>query len=202
MGEVTWDKMFAEGSFDLPTTNFMERVKQAITKEDFQHIKKEFLKAIKDEKDDFCKSNYSTLTDAKNKLYSMVTEILVQEVGCVLDHDIRMINYERSEIKKQMSQIEYNTNRANAKKTTRDTLVEEFEIAKKELFESVLTKETSDKLRILTTIADTIDKAWEEENQVREHLNHIILKSEKVHGPLAERLVTLEDQYQLLAELE
>ena len=84
--------------------------------------------------------------DAKNKLYSMVTEILVQEAGCVLDHDILRINYERSEIMKQMSQIKYNTNQANAKKTTRDTLVEEFEIAKKELVESVLTKETKDKL--------------------------------------------------------
>ena len=53
-----------------------------------------------------------------------------------------------------------------------------------------------------TKIADTINKTEEEEKQVREELNHVILESEKVHGPLAERLVTLEDQYQLLAELE
>ena len=65
-----------------------------------------------------------------------------------------------------------------------------------------LTKETRDKLQTLTRIADTINKAGEEENQVREDLNHIILESEKVHGPLSERLVTLDDQYQLLAELE
>ena len=120
--------MFAEGSFDLPTISFMERLKQAVTEEDFQHIKKEILKTLKDEKDDFCGSNYSTLTDAKNKLYSMLTEILVQEAGYVIDHDIQMINHERDEIKKQMSQIEYNTNRANAKKASRDTLVKEFEI--------------------------------------------------------------------------
>ena len=66
----------------------------------------------------------------------MLTEILVQEAGYVFDHDIRMINHERDEIKKQMSQIEYNTNRANAKKASRDMLVKEFEIAKKELVES------------------------------------------------------------------
>ena len=66
----------------------------------------------------------------------MLTEILVQEAGSVIDYDIRMINHERDEIKKQMSQIEYNTNRANAKKASRDTLVKELEVAKKELVES------------------------------------------------------------------
>ena len=35
-----------------------------------------------------------------------------------------------------MSQIEYNTNRANAKKATRDTLLKDFEVAKKELVDS------------------------------------------------------------------
>ena len=80
-----------------------------------------------------------------------------------------------------MSKIEYNTNWANAKKTTKDTLVEEFEIAKKELVKLATTKETRDKLRILTKIADTINKAGEEENQVREDLNHNILESEKYH---------------------
>ena len=62
----------------------------------------------------------------------MLTDILVQEARSVIDYDIRMINHERDEIKKQMSQIEYNAKRENAKKASRDTLVKEFEIAKKE----------------------------------------------------------------------
>ena len=65
-----------------------------------------------------------------------------------------------------------------------------------------LTQETRDKLQTLTKIVDAIDKAGEEETQVREDLNCIILESENEHGPLAGRLVTLDDQYQLLAELE
>ena len=130
LGEVAWDEMLAEGSFDLPTTRFMEKVKQAVTEEDFQHIKREILNTLKDEKDHFCGSNYSTLTEAKNKLYSMLTEILVQEAGSVIDYDIRMINYKRDEIKKQMSQIEYNTNRANAKRASRGTLIKELKVAK------------------------------------------------------------------------
>ena len=88
----------------------MEKVKQAVTEEDFQHIKREILNKLKNEKDNFCRSNYSTLTEAKNKLYSMLTEILIQEAGSVIDYDIRKVNYERDEIKKK-SQIEYNINR-------------------------------------------------------------------------------------------
>ena len=66
----------------------------------------------------------------------MLTEILVQEAGCVNDYDIRMVNYERDEIKKQMRQIEYNKNRANAKKASRDTLVKELKVTKEVLIKS------------------------------------------------------------------
>ena len=44
LGEVAQDEIFSEDSFDLPTTRFMENVKQAVTEDDFQHIKKEILK--------------------------------------------------------------------------------------------------------------------------------------------------------------
>ena len=77
---------------------------------------------------------------------------------------------------------------------------EELDIYENEL--QSLAQETRDKLQTLTKIQDAIDKAGEEETQVREDLNHIILERENEHGPLAGRLVTLDDQYQLLAELE
>ena len=49
---------------------------------------------------------------------------------------------------------------------------------------------------------DSIVRVGEEETQVKEELNHIILEGEKEHGPLAERLVTLDDQYKFLTKLE
>ena len=45
--EVAWDRIFAEGSFELPTTRFMEKIKAAVSEEDFQHIKKEILNTLK-----------------------------------------------------------------------------------------------------------------------------------------------------------
>ena len=43
----------------------------------------------------------------------MLTEILIQEAGQVIDYDIKTINQERGEIKKMMSQVDYSTNKAN-----------------------------------------------------------------------------------------
>ena len=114
----------------------MEKVKQAVTGADFQHIKREILNTLKDEKDHFWRCNYCTLIEAKNKLYSMLTEILIKEEGFIIDYDIRMVNYERGEIKKKMSLIKYNTNQENAKKASREALVKELTAAKEELIKS------------------------------------------------------------------
>ena len=115
----------------------MEKIKQAVTEEDYQHLKREILNTLKDEKDHFCRSSYSTLKEARNKLYSMLTEIIVQEAEIILDHDIRMKQYEKNMIKKQMSKIEYNTDRAKAKNASKSKLIKELTVAKKELIKSL-----------------------------------------------------------------
>ena len=51
-------------------------------------------------------------------------------------------------------------------------------------------------------MANSIVSVEEEESKIRNELSNIILKGEKEHGPLAERLVTLEDQYKFLTNLE
>ena len=42
IGEVAWDPLFAEGSFELPPTKFMDKVKAAVTEEDIKYIKRRF----------------------------------------------------------------------------------------------------------------------------------------------------------------
>ena len=51
IGEVAWDWLFAKGSFKLPPTKFMDKVEAAVTEEDFEHIKKEILNTLKNDKD-------------------------------------------------------------------------------------------------------------------------------------------------------
>ena len=49
---------------------------------------------------------------------------------------------------------------------------------------------------------NSIVSVEKEESEIKKELNSIILKGDKEHGPLAERLVTLEDQYKFLTNLE
>ena len=115
--------MFVEGGLALATTSFMKKLRKAVSEEDFQNINKEVNKTLKGEIDDFCSQNYCSLTEAKDKLYSLLTETLREEAGLVIDHDIRSLQHEKGEVKTKMSQIEYNTNRANAKKASRVSLL-------------------------------------------------------------------------------
>ena len=74
-----------------------------------------------------------------------------------------------------MSQIEYNTNRTNAKKASRDSLLKEFETAKKELIKltqherNLSTTGEADKDKIRTITA----------TQVYHHLDKNILPTPK-----------------------
>ena len=114
----------------------MEKIKAVVSEEEFQRIKKEILKTLKDEKDYICSCSYSSLTEATNKIYSMLTEILVQEVGQAINYDIQVINQEKGELKKKMSQIDYETSRANAIKSSRDQLILESRAATEDLLKA------------------------------------------------------------------
>ena len=63
-------------------------------------------------------------------------------------------------------------------------------------------QETKDKLTTIDKIQNTIEKAGEEETRVREELNRFIIEAEKEHGPLANNLVTLDEKYKVLTDLE
>ena len=65
LGAVAWDDMFENDDLKLPDTNFMNRMRKAITCEQFQQIANDMLKKMSDKKEDFCKGNYYTLQEAK-----------------------------------------------------------------------------------------------------------------------------------------
>ena len=66
----------------------MNRLKQAITREQFQQITNDMLKTMSNEKGDFCKGNYYSLQKAKYQLYALLTEIMMDKAGYVIDHAI------------------------------------------------------------------------------------------------------------------
>ena len=43
LGKTAWDDVFEEGNLELPNTGFMNKIKQVVRKEDYQHLRKKFL---------------------------------------------------------------------------------------------------------------------------------------------------------------
>ena len=63
----------------------------------------------------------------------MLTEIIIMEAGQVINYDFKAIVQERSEIKRKVSQVDYNTNKANAIKSSCDALLMESRVAIEDL---------------------------------------------------------------------
>ena len=81
LGSVVWNQTFSKNSIALPTTKFMERLKQALKEEDYHHINQEILKRLENNKDEFCTKNYDTLTNVINKLYYILTRAIIKRHG-------------------------------------------------------------------------------------------------------------------------
>ena len=113
-GKEAWDKLFPGEKVDIPHTKFMEKVKEAVSETDYQVIKKGIIDTLQDEKDYLLDSIYFTPAEATNKIQSMLTEIIIMEAGHVINHDFKAIVQERSEVRRKLSQVDYNTNKANA----------------------------------------------------------------------------------------
>ena len=55
----------------------MKKVEQAVTETDYKQLMKKILDSLQEKRGQFCKSTYSTLKEARNELYIMMTEIIV-----------------------------------------------------------------------------------------------------------------------------
>ena len=95
--------------------------------DEYKTIIHEIEKTMDDEKDNYCKRSYSSLTEARNNIYSLYTESLRQEAGLVITNNIDSLKLERGQVKTKMSDIEYNTYIANSRKGQRDNLLKEIE---------------------------------------------------------------------------
>ena len=107
------------------------------------------------------------------------------------------VNHERGEIKKKISQVDYNTTRANAKKASREGLIKELKTAKEELLKSA-----QDEHKKETTGDPNMDKV---RNDTAAQIHHLIDKN-TLPTPRAgtrenpDELVIYESELQSLAQ--
>ena len=64
LGRTIWDDIIGKDNLEIPSTGFMEKVEQAVTKNDYQQLMKKILDSLQEKRDQFCEGTYSTLKEA------------------------------------------------------------------------------------------------------------------------------------------
>ena len=123
--------MFDSDNLKLPDTNFMNRLKQAITHEHFQQITNDMLKTMNNKKEDFCIGNYYTIQEAKNQLYALLIKIMMDKARYVIDQAIEGAKRGLAELKEVKSQVDNYKSIASTKKAIKDRLVKEMDVTKR-----------------------------------------------------------------------
>ena len=70
LGTLAWDNMFGNDKVNIPKTEFMSQLKEAIMKEQLLQTTKDITAGIAERKEIFCKTNYKSIQDAEVQLPS------------------------------------------------------------------------------------------------------------------------------------
>ena len=92
--------MFKGDNIELPATSFMDCLKQAITHEQFQQITDDMIRGMDTMKEGFWERDHYTLQEAKDQLQSLLTEIMMNDAGYILDKTIHESKKEMAQLKK------------------------------------------------------------------------------------------------------
>ena len=85
LGVVAQDNMFQDRSVEFPVTNFMDRLEEALNKDQVKHTAEDIKKIIEGKKEEFCKADYMSLQDAKTPLITLLTEVMMGEAGFIIE---------------------------------------------------------------------------------------------------------------------
>ena len=136
-GAVAWNNMFGSDDLELPDTSFMNRLRQAVPREQFQQITDDMLRTMSDEKEGFCKGTYYTLQDAKKWLYALLTEVMMDKSGYVIHEAIEGAKRGLAELKEIVGHVDNYKSIASTKKAIKGRLIKEMEVTKKALTEAL-----------------------------------------------------------------
>ena len=125
--------MFDSDNLESPATNFMNRLKQAITHEQFQQITNNMLRGMNIVKQRFCERDHYTLQEAQNQLHALLIDIMMDDARYIIDKIIDESRKEMAQLRKIRNWVDNYKSIVSSKKDNKDKLVKTLEFAKKAL---------------------------------------------------------------------
>ena len=133
LGAIAWEQMFGSNSLEFPVTIFMNRLKQAITHEQFQQFKNDKLRGMDIIKEGFCERDHYTLQEARNQLHILLTDIMMDDAGYIIDKVMDEAKKELAKLRKISRQVDNYKSIASSKEANKDKLIKTLGFAKKAL---------------------------------------------------------------------
>ena len=113
----------------------MDRLKKAITHEQFQQITNDTIRGMDLMKEGFCVKDYYTLQEAIDQLHSLLTDIMLDEAGYILDEIIDDSKREMAHLKKIKIRLDNYNSVASSKKEHKDRVTQTLKSAKETLID-------------------------------------------------------------------
>ena len=91
--------MFKDNDLKLPNTRLTNPLQQAIPHEQFKQVANEVIRAMSKLKENFCKRMYYTLPEAQKQLHVLLTEVMMDKSGYVINEAIEEAEKELAKLK-------------------------------------------------------------------------------------------------------
>ena len=88
-------------------------------------------------KEEFCNRDHHTLLEAKIQLHALLTNVMMDDAGYILDKTLDELKKEMTKLRKTSSWIETQKRVASSKKASKDKVVQTLELAQKALIDTL-----------------------------------------------------------------
>ena len=77
---------------------------------------KDIKKEIEGKKEEFCKAKYKSLQDAETQMLVLITEIMMNEAGFIINQSLQECKRQTEDLKKENDRLEQHRDTINVKK--------------------------------------------------------------------------------------
>ena len=145
LGDVAWNNLFPEEEVELTGIGFMEQLEKELTEAQVEKLKEDIKEAILEKKEEFCKGDFMSQSQAKAQLITLVTKIMMEEAGFVIDEVLEDCKKQSEELRKEKDRLTQHQNTIGIRKRDNDKIREETKTAIKE-FTVILQEEVENLL--------------------------------------------------------
>ena len=153
LGEVAWHGLFPTGEIEIPDTVFMDQLENELTKTQVESLRKDIKEALAGKKEEFCRSDYISSLDARAQLTKLVTKVMMEEAGFVIDELLDDCKKQHTALKVEKDQLTQLSNNITSRKRENNQLKQQLEAAIQEF---------------IAILQETVEKLSEEEGKLEQ----------------------------------